>query len=346
MKRTSKTRSASRGTPNLYPKLMSWMTSCSASVGSPRCPKIVSRSSRSDRSDVSRTTSASSRTGSSSRRSSAIELAVPRWSAKGCRWRVSENRRMRTSSRASRKKTWGRMPRPSSAPRIAANARGASPDRTSRTIATRENRSRSLDTSSARPGRSSLGRLSTTAYPRSSKSFAAAVLPPPERPLTTTTCWPVPGARADSGPWPASTARPASSPRPTSSAGRASSGCREVAIAASLPRASGRSDRGGFEAEEEPERERQHDPRDTNPDDEEQQGDRDPGTDDPPLLGRQAGSHERPDLVEDHGHREDDPDDEGDLQVEEERAPGAQRDELPVADRCAQQVDDRPGPPV
>jgi hypothetical protein len=43
---------------------------------------------------------------------------------------------MRTSSRASRKMTCGRIPRPSSAPRIAPNASGASPDRTSSTIAT------------------------------------------------------------------------------------------------------------------------------------------------------------------------------------------------------------------
>ena len=91
------------------------------------------------------TTSASLRTGSSRRRSAAIELAIPRWSASGWRWRVSEKRRIRTSSRASRKKTCGRIPRPSSAPRIAPNAIGASPDRTSRTIATLPNRSGSSD---------------------------------------------------------------------------------------------------------------------------------------------------------------------------------------------------------
>ena len=108
------------------------------------------------------TTSASERTGSSRRRSSAIELAIPRWSASGWRWRVSEKRRIRTSSRASRKKTCGRIPRPSSAPRIAENATGASPDRTSSTIATLSKRSGSSETSSASSGSSSPGRLSTT----------------------------------------------------------------------------------------------------------------------------------------------------------------------------------------
>ena len=47
------------------------------------------------------------RTGSSRRRSWAIELAMPRWSASGWRWRVSK-RQIRTSSRASRK-TCGRI---------------------------------------------------------------------------------------------------------------------------------------------------------------------------------------------------------------------------------------------
>ena len=87
------------------------------------------------------TTSASERTGSRSRRSSAIELAIPRWSPSGWRWRVSLKRRIRTSSRASRKTTWGRIPRPSRAPRIAPNAIGASPARTSSTIATWAKRS-------------------------------------------------------------------------------------------------------------------------------------------------------------------------------------------------------------
>ena len=68
---------------------------------------------------MSRTTSASARIGSRRRRSSSIAAWVLRPFASGCRWRVSENRRMRTSSLASRKKTCGRMPRPSSAPRIA-----------------------------------------------------------------------------------------------------------------------------------------------------------------------------------------------------------------------------------
>ena len=59
--------------------------------------------------------------------------------------------------------TCGRMPRPSSAPRIAAKASVASPDRTSSTIATlREALAVVDDTSSARSGSSSPGRLSTT----------------------------------------------------------------------------------------------------------------------------------------------------------------------------------------
>ena len=68
MNRTSKTRSASSGTPYLKPKLMSWideLVRTRTSVAS--WAKIRSRSSRSDRSEVSRTTSASARTGSSSR---------------------------------------------------------------------------------------------------------------------------------------------------------------------------------------------------------------------------------------------------------------------------------------
>ena len=76
---------------------------------------------------MSTTTSASARIGSSRRRSSRIELAIPRSSASGWRWRVSEKRRIRTSSRASRNTTRGRTPRPSSAPRIEASAIGASP---------------------------------------------------------------------------------------------------------------------------------------------------------------------------------------------------------------------------
>ena len=55
---------------------------------------------------------------------------MPRWSPSGWRWRVSLKRRIRTSSRASRKTTRGRIPRPSSAPRIAAEGerRVAGPD--------------------------------------------------------------------------------------------------------------------------------------------------------------------------------------------------------------------------
>ena len=123
MNRTSKTRSASSGTPYLNPKLISWIARRLGSAASPSRVKIRSRSSRSDRSLVSMTTSASLRTGSSRRRSAAIELAIPRWSASGWRWRVSEKRRIRTSSRASRKKpaAGSRVPR----------ARRASPRRPS-----------------------------------------------------------------------------------------------------------------------------------------------------------------------------------------------------------------------
>ena len=62
-------------------------------------------------------------------------VAMPRSSASGWRWRVSENRRIRASSLASRKMITGRIPRPSSAPRIAPKASGTSPVRTSSTIA-------------------------------------------------------------------------------------------------------------------------------------------------------------------------------------------------------------------
>ena len=65
--------------------------------------------------------------------------------AERMRCRVSLKRRMRTSSRASRKTTRGRMPRPSRAPRIAASASIVSPARTSMTMATCANRSRSED---------------------------------------------------------------------------------------------------------------------------------------------------------------------------------------------------------
>ena len=57
------------------------------------------------------------------------------------------------------------------------------------TIATRSNRPGSRATSSARPGRNSAGRLSTTVYPRSSKSLLVVVLPAPESPVITATCW-------------------------------------------------------------------------------------------------------------------------------------------------------------
>ena len=86
---------------------------------SPRWANSFSRSCRSDSSLVSMTTSDSWRTPSSSARSWAMELAMPRVSSSGWRCRVSENRRIRISSRASRKNTCGRIPRPSSAPRTA-----------------------------------------------------------------------------------------------------------------------------------------------------------------------------------------------------------------------------------
>jgi len=53
---------------------------------------------------------------------------------KRVRWRVSENRRIRTSSRASRKMTRGLIP-PFKSARMAARASGAFPARTSRTTA-------------------------------------------------------------------------------------------------------------------------------------------------------------------------------------------------------------------
>ena len=89
MNRTSSTRSASRGTPYLKPKLMSWIDRRSEPWTSPRRAKIRSRSSRSERSLVSSTTSAWVRTESSIARSSSMEAAIPRSSASGCRWRVS-----------------------------------------------------------------------------------------------------------------------------------------------------------------------------------------------------------------------------------------------------------------
>ncbi len=85
MKRTSNTRSDSSGIPNLNPKLMSWNASWSERTSVARAANSRSRSWRSDRSDVSSTTSESARTASSRRRSSAIELAMPRSSPSG--WR-------------------------------------------------------------------------------------------------------------------------------------------------------------------------------------------------------------------------------------------------------------------
>ena len=141
MNRTSSTRSASSGTPYLNPKLISWIARRSERWTSPRRAKIRSRSSRRARSLVSRTTSACGADRVEQRRArAAIDAAIPRSSASGWRWRVSLNRRMRTSSRASRKMITGRIPRPSSAPRIAPNASGTSPARTSSTIAVRANR--------------------------------------------------------------------------------------------------------------------------------------------------------------------------------------------------------------
>src|SRR3990172_9003639 len=152
MKRTSKTRSDSRGTPYLKPKLMSWRAMRPDSSEAPSAAKIRSRSWRPERSEVSMMTSACSRTSSRMRRSSTIEAAIPARPSSGWRGRVSLKRRMSTSSRASRKKTCGAMPRPSSAPRTAPSATRGSPDRTSRTMATRSKRPGSDATSCGRSG--------------------------------------------------------------------------------------------------------------------------------------------------------------------------------------------------
>ena len=144
MNRTSKTRSASSGTPYLKPKLISWMTSRSgrrARPGGRRAARAARAATGPTCRARRRPRRGPDRAPGAPRRSS---WRCPRWSASGWRWRVSEKRRMRTSSRASRKKTWGWIPRPSSAPRTAARASDASPARTSSTMATRSKRSRSL----------------------------------------------------------------------------------------------------------------------------------------------------------------------------------------------------------
>ena len=64
----------------MKPKLISWIASRFGSAASPSRVKIRSRSSRSDRSRRVDDDVASLRTGSSRRRSAAIELAIPRWS--------------------------------------------------------------------------------------------------------------------------------------------------------------------------------------------------------------------------------------------------------------------------
>ena len=64
MNRTSKTRSDSSGRPYLKPKLMSWTASWSERTAVASWANSRSRSSRSERSEVSRTMSASLRSGS------------------------------------------------------------------------------------------------------------------------------------------------------------------------------------------------------------------------------------------------------------------------------------------
>ena len=66
-------------------------------------------------------------------------------------------------------------------------------------------------------------------------------------------------------------------------------------------------------------RERQDDVGDRHAEREEEQGERDPRPDGPPFGGRQAGRDERPELVEQDRHREDDPDDDRDLDLDDER---------------------------
>ena len=52
---------------------------------------------------------------------------------------------------------------------------------------------------------------------------------------------------------------------------------------------------------------------------EEQERHRDPRSDGAALVRRQSGRDERPELVEQDGHREDDPDDQRDLDLDDER---------------------------
>ena len=65
-----------------------------------------------------------------------------------------------------------------------------------------------------------------------------------------------------------------------------------------------------IEAEQERQRVRQDQVRDPDAQGEEEQGQRDPGPDGLALRRGEARGDERPDLVEDHRHRQDDPDDE------------------------------------
>ena len=66
--------------------------------------------------------------------------------------------------------------------------------------------------------------------------------------------------------------------------------------------------------QQELDRVRQDDVGDAHAEREEQQRDRDPRPDGPPLGVGQAGRDERPQLLQDHRHREDDPGDDRDLE--------------------------------
>ncbi len=72
---------------------------------------------------------------------------------------------------------------------------------------------------------------------------------------------------------------------------------------------------------------------------EEEQRHREPRSDDPALLLGEPRRDERPELVEDHRHRQDDPDDDRDLHRDEERVAGSEDDHL-AAGRHDQDLDD------
>ena len=72
------------------------------------------------------------------------------------------------------------------------------------------------------------------------------------------------------------------------------------------------------EAQQERDRVRQDHVRDPDPEREEEQRERDPRADGLPLRWRQAGRDERPDLVKQDRHRQDDPDDDRDPQLDRE----------------------------